>query len=74
MRTQTIARRLGAVETGMGGRGPRCPDCGGPGDGPGPDDTYELVFTPPEEAGQNEWCSCGRQTRVVLEWGNDQTS
>jgi hypothetical protein len=34
-----------------------------------------LVFTPPEEAGENEWCPrCGRQTRIIIGWGNDQTS
>jgi hypothetical protein len=72
-----IARRVEDLEAshgiGGGGRG-RCPDCGGraPLDGkPDPNDTYELIFVGAEEDSENEWCStCGRQTRVVLEWGD----
>jgi hypothetical protein len=77
MKHATISRRLDAAEGSLAaGGGPRCPDCDGPGDAePDPSDTYELVFTTPEEAGENEWCPrCGRQTRIIIGWGNDQTS
>jgi hypothetical protein len=73
----TLEKRVEKLEVGGGdGGGPRCSECGGlPDREPGPDDTYELVFTPPEEAGENEWCPrCGRQTRIIIGWGNDQTS
>jgi hypothetical protein len=53
----------------MGGRGPRCPECGGSPDDHGPEETYEVVFVPPEEAGENEWCpTCDGQTAFVIEW------
>ena len=72
----TLERRVEKLEVGGGdGGGPRCPECGGLPDGPDPEDTFELVFVPPEEAGENEWCPCcGQQTQFVIEWGNDQIS
>jgi hypothetical protein len=71
----TIERRVDALEVshGIGGGGGDCPGCGGPPDGePGPNDTFELTFEDPEEAGENEWCEvCSRQTHVVLSWGDE---
>ena len=70
-----IERRVGALEASHGiggGGGGECPECGGPPDGEyGKDDTYEMIFTAPTEAGENEWCgTCGRQTHIVLDWGD----
>jgi hypothetical protein len=70
-------KRVDALEVshgvGGGGRDGRCPECGGlPDDDPDASDNYELVFVDPEDAGENEWCpSCGRQTAVVIEWGDE---
>jgi len=69
----TIDRRVDALESSHGvGGGGECPECGGPPDGEyGKDDTYEMIFTAPTEAGENEWCgTCGRQTHIVLDWGD----
>ena len=71
----TIDRRVDALEAshGIGGGGwDECPGCGGPPDGePGPDDTYEIIFSDPKEDSENAWCgTCGRQTHVVLDWGD----
>jgi hypothetical protein len=69
----TLERRVDKLEAGGGAGGPRCPECGGL-DDHGPNDTYEIVFVAPEEAGQNEWCpECGRQTNIVIEWGDEQS-
>jgi hypothetical protein len=65
----TVGRRVEQLEADMGGRGPRCPECGGSPDDHGPEETYEVVFVPPEEAGENEWCpTCDGQTAFVIEW------
>jgi uncharacterized Zn-finger protein len=71
MTRASLWRRLEALEAKVGID--VCPYCGGGSSEAG--DTHSVVFVEPEESGENAWCSyCGRQTRVVLEWGNDQTS
>jgi hypothetical protein len=65
--------KLEVAKLGGGGGGPRCPECGGL-DDHGPNDTYEIVFVAPEEAGENRWCeTCGLPVDVVIGWGDEQS-
>jgi hypothetical protein len=68
---QIIEKRLDVLETthGIGGGGPRCPECGGfPGREPSPEDTCELVFVEEDEEMPEDKCcpACGCQTEFAI--------
>jgi hypothetical protein len=75
MATAKLETRLGRLEAASLGYGggdgfPPCPDCGWPRDGnPGPDDTYELVFS--DELEGPTFCeTCGEPIpEIVVTWG-----
>jgi hypothetical protein len=67
----TIQRRVDALETsiGIGGGGPRCPECGRlPDRDPGPSeaDTYELVFVEEDEEMPDEDVYCERCGELII--------
>ena len=69
---QTKVRHLEAA-TG-GGNGGECPECGWPEGGDfGPNDTYEITWVDPGgPEDKNEFCeTCGRQTVIVITWGDE---
>jgi hypothetical protein len=74
---QMIEKRLDVLETthGIGGGGPRCPECGGfPESEPSPEDSYKLVFACEDEEMLEEstYCpTCGGPIDIVIKFEED---
>jgi hypothetical protein len=69
-------RKLEERSQGIGGGGPRCPECGRlPDREPGPEDTYELIIDTPDDEElpeEDEYCpACGELALGVIRFDDD---